>query len=124
MTRNGDNRIYHLALAADWTAAAGGEYRMSTLGKTLDEQGFIHCSYRSQVQPVADAFYRGRDDVFLLVIDPARLRAPVQAENLEGGTDLFPHIYGPLNVDAVVAAVPVAQTADGRLDVHTALARA
>lgn len=123
MTR-GDDRIYHVALATDWTAAAEGEYRMSTLGKTLEEQGFIHCSYRHQVQPVADAFYRGRDDVVLLVIDPARLRAPVQAENLDGGTDPFPHIYGPLNVDAVVAAVPVTHKADGRLHIEAALASA
>ena len=124
MSRDDDRLIYHLALVGDWAAAAGREYRMSTLGKTLDEVGFIHCSYRDQVQPVADAFYRGRDDIVLLVIDRDRLGPPVRVENLAGGTNYFPHIYGPLNADAVVAVAPVAVTDDGRLDVASALSAA
>ena len=92
-----------------------GEYRVSTIGRELDEVGFIHCSFDHQVQRVADAFYRGRSDVVLLSIDEARLTSPIREENTEGGADLYPHIYGPLNVDAVVSARPLATKSDGTL---------
>ena len=99
--------IYHLALLADWDADRDAPYAMSTLGRTLDEQGFIHCSFRGQVQQTADLIYRGRTDVLLLTIDPARVAAPIRVENLEGGDEHFPHIYGPLPRDAVVAVTPL-----------------
>jgi uncharacterized protein (DUF952 family) len=62
--------IYHLAVLAGWDASAS-EYRGSTLGRSLDDVGFIHCSTASQVRQVADLVYAGRDDVVLLTIDPA-----------------------------------------------------
>ena len=92
-------------------------YRSSTLGKSLEleEEGFIHCSFAGQVQAVADLIYRGREDVVLLTIDPARVPATVCVENMVGGDELFPHIYGPLPLDAVVATDDVPRAADGRL---------
>jgi uncharacterized protein (DUF952 family) len=90
-------------------------YRVSTLGATLEQRGFIHCSFREQVQGVADLAYRGRDDVVLLEIDPDLLVAPVRAEEGDGGGAVFPHLYGPLNRDAVVRVVPVRPGQDGRL---------
>src|SRR5581483_4991965 len=60
--------IFHLAVAADWEAA-GDEYRMSTVGRTLDDEGFVHCSYAGQVEATAARFYAGSDDVLLLTID-------------------------------------------------------
>ncbi len=83
----------------------------------MDEVGFIHCSFADQVRRTADLFYRGRSDVVLLVIDPARLDAEVRVENLDGGEGLFPHLYGPLPIDAVVRVDPVAAGEDGELDV-------
>ncbi len=107
--------IFHLAGAPAWgEARAAGEYRCSTLGKSLDEVGFIHCSRREQVAVVANARYRGERALVLLVIDRDRVRAEVRDEDLEGSGDLFPHIYGPLNLDAVVRVVPYAPGADGR----------
>ncbi|MHB1445448.1 MAG: DUF952 domain-containing protein [Acidimicrobiales bacterium] len=111
-------RLYHLALEAEWQAllAQGKDYEHSTLGRSLAEQGFIHCSYAHQVQGVADFIYRDRSDVVLLTIDPNKLSAKVVVENLEGGEELFPHIYGPLPLAAVLRASPVATGADGRLE--------
>ena len=93
--------MYHLALRPEWEAArADGSYRRSTLGASLEDVGFIHCSFDHQVQTIADAVYRGRADVVLLEIDPARLDAEVRVEPAHG--DEYPHIYGPLPVQAVV----------------------
>jgi glutathione S-transferase len=113
--------IYHLALAEDWERDPASTYATSTLGRSLAEQGFVHCSFGQQVQQIADMVYRGRRDVLLLKIDPARLVAKVRVENLDGGRDLFPHIYGPVNRDAVVKITPVGMLEDGRLDVASIL---
>jgi len=116
-------RIFHLALATDWAAAfETGEYRTSTVGMTLDEVGFIHASHAHQVQGVADAFYRGRPDVVLLVIDPARAGAEVREELDPTSGQYFPHLYGALPVVAVVAAHSVGLAADGTLDLGALLA--
>jgi len=107
-------RIFHLTLAADWQGDTKTAYETSTLGVSLAEQGFIHCSFADQVQQIADLVYRGRDDVLLLEIDPALLRAPVRVDEVDGGAS-FPHIYGPLNRDAVVRVTPLRLEEDGRL---------
>jgi uncharacterized protein (DUF952 family) len=99
--------IYHIATASDWVQAQGsGEYTTSTLGRTLAEEGFIHASTAAQVGQVASAFYQGVPDLLLLVIDPGRLRAEVRYEQVPGSDAPFPHIYGPVNTDAVIAARP------------------
>ena len=113
-------RLYHLALARDWETDTAPEYAMSTLGRTVADEGFVHCSFAHQVQAVADRFYRGRPDVVLLEIDAGALTAPVKVESL-GGPEAFPHIYGPLNRTAVLRAAPVPLRPDGRLDIPAAM---
>jgi uncharacterized protein (DUF952 family) len=101
--------IFHIARASDWeTARDAGEYRISTLGRTLDEEGFIHCSATpDQCARVLGAFYDGvTAPLVLLTIDPARVSAPIRHE--ASGDELFPHVYGPLPVDAVVQVTPIA----------------
>jgi uncharacterized protein (DUF952 family) len=101
--------IYHIATAEDWERATrAGEYRVSTHGRTLEEEGFIHCSRAAQVAAVADRFYRGVPDLVLLTIDEGLVRSEVRYESVPGGDESFPHIYGPLAVDAVVSAEPFA----------------
>jgi glutathione S-transferase len=102
--------------------ASGGPYTRSTRGVSLAEQGYIHCSRAPQVQRVADAFYGGVA-VVLLVIDPARLDVEVRDEDVPGQPEPFPHLYGPLALDAVVAAEPVRRGDDGRLELAPLLAR-
>jgi uncharacterized protein (DUF952 family) len=107
--------IYHIATAADWRRAQrDGQYATSTIGRTLAEEGFIHASTQAQVADVANAFYHDvAEDLVLLVIDPARLRAPLRYEDVPGADAPFPHIYGPLTVDAVLAARPFRPGPDG-----------
>ena len=89
--------LFHICDRADWREAQGrGEYRAAS----LDTEGFIHCSTAGQVAATADRFYHGRHGLILLVIDPARVRPEVRFEPADGS--LFPHVYGPLNLDAVV----------------------
>ncbi|MFZ6005904.1 MAG: DUF952 domain-containing protein [Actinomycetota bacterium] len=93
--------IFHVALRPDWEAAQReGRYRVSTRGRTLEEVGFIHASYRHQVLPTGRAFYADvADEVVVLQIDSDRLGCEVRLE--DGGGELFPHIYGPIPVAAV-----------------------
>ena len=101
--------IYHAALPDDWRAAqAAGGYRVSTRGRTLEEEGFIHASHDHQVAAVANRFYADVDEVVLLAIEPEALDAPVIEESPTGDAadETFPHIYGPIPVAAVVSATP------------------
>lgn len=115
--------IYHLALRTEWDAAqAAGTYQRSTLGRSLEEVGFIHASFAGQVQATADLIYRGWSDVVLLRIDPARLTAEVRIEGASPESERFPHIYGPVPNDAVSRVDHVPLGTDGRLLVEDLLA--
>ena len=100
-------RLFHLALRRDWEEAReseAGEYRVSTRGRTLAEEGFLHASYAHQWQGVRDAYYADvTEPLVLLEVDPALLDVPVVEEVPVGGDEAFPHVYGPLPVAAVVA---------------------
>ena len=107
--------LFHLADRAEWLAAtAAGEYRMSTRGVALAEQGFIHCSLRHQVRGVADRYYADAEDLVLLIIDSARVASPVRYEAPADGAEEYPHIYGPLPASAVTSVMPVRRDAAGR----------
>lgn len=97
--------IYHLALASDWHAArAAGDYRVSTRGRTLDQEGFVHCSHADQWEGVRAAFYADlTEPLLLLTIDTDRLTSPVVEEEVPDSDRPFPHVYGPIDLDAVVA---------------------
>jgi len=101
-------RIFHIATAADWRKALEtGAYTTSTVGRSLDEEGFIHASRRDQVQGVFDRYYRDAGEhLVLLTIDPARLTdAEVRVEPV--GDDTYPHVYGPIDRGAVVDVAPL-----------------
>ena len=108
MTETAPDRIFHIATAADWRRTLeSGSYTTSTVGRTLEEEGFIHASRRDQVQGVFDRYYAGLgQDLVLLTIDPTRLtEAEVRVEAV--GDDSYPHVYGPINRWAVVDVVPL-----------------
>lgn len=95
--------ILHITRRSDWEAAQDeGDYRLDTLAL----EGFIHCSTPEQVLGPANEFYRGQNDLVLLVIDPDRLEAELVYEDSYNAGTAFPHIYGPLNLDAVTSVVP------------------
>ena len=107
--------IYHIATAADWARACqDGRYTMSTRGRTLAEEGFIHASTAGQVALVANAFYQGEPDLLLLVIDAGRVAEEIRYEHVPGQAQPYPHIYGPLNIDAVVQTRPFRPAPDGQ----------
>jgi uncharacterized protein (DUF952 family) len=107
--------IYHIATSADWERARrDGEYSTSTIGRTLADEGFLHASHGSQVTDVANRYYRGvADGLLVLVIDPDRVRARIRYEYVPGADLPYPHIYGPLNTDAVLDARPLIPAPDG-----------
>lgn len=87
-------RLFHITQRAAWLAAQrAGEYR----APSLDEVGFIHLSTADQWRATQQRWFAGASDLVLLEIDGDRLAAPVR---IEGG---FPHLYGVLEVAAVVA---------------------
>jgi uncharacterized protein (DUF952 family) len=95
--------IYHIAEQSSWEhASSSGSYRPAS----LTDAGFIHCSTAEQVIRVANTFYRGRHDLVLLAIDESRVSAEIRYENTEGGSELFPHLYGSLSVTAVTTVYP------------------
>ena len=84
--------------------------------RAFEAEGFIHCSYARQVCDVANRIFSGRSDLVLLEIDRTKLTCAVIDENLEGGAQLFPHIYGRLPVLAVVRTHRFPCGADGRFE--------
>ena len=126
--------IFHIGDFHDWVEAkANGEYRMSTRGHKLADVGFIHASTAEQVESVANAVFRGARGLILLVIDPARVTSEIRyepamvenpqarrvvseakTERQETVTAYFPHIYGPLNVNAVIEALAFDAESNGR----------
>ena len=103
--------IFHCSLLTDWQAAqAAGEYTISTRGRTLAQEGFIHAAYADQVDGVLSRFYADvTEPMVLLRIDPDRLGVPVVPERPPGADELFPHVYGPVPVDAVVEVTELAR---------------
>jgi uncharacterized protein (DUF952 family) len=103
-------QIFHIARASDWNdAQRAGEYRVSTLGLTLEDEGFIHCSSdAAQGAGVLRSYYRSVDDpLVVLTIDTARVPYEIRCEVPDGASTAFPHIYGPLPVAAVVEVTSV-----------------
>jgi uncharacterized protein (DUF952 family) len=104
--------IYHIVSKSDWAAVGDApHYR----GDTLATEGFIHCSNLEQVMDTADHYFRGREDLVLLQINPDRLQSPLKYEDAGDGR-LFPHIFGPMEVDAVMAVIEFPLNEDGGFD--------
>jgi uncharacterized protein (DUF952 family) len=109
--------ILHITSRPEWHAAQQrGDYRAPSLAS----EGFIHCSTAKQVLHVANAFYREKKDLVLLVIDETLVLPEVKWETPTGPPargisqrDEFPHIYGPLNLEAVLQVVDFIPEADG-----------
>lgn len=104
--------LFHIASTSEFEQAAHkGEY----IPTRFATDGFVHCSYAHQIRGVADAKYRGHKDLVLLVIDRAQLTSPVVEENLVGGQQLYPHVYGRLPMSAVISTHPLSPDENGFL---------
>ncbi len=101
--RHDDRVIFHIADRDRWQRSlAAGDYTASTIGIELADEGFIHLSTAEQLPGVVERFYQGIPNLVLLHVDESRLTAELVVEQLDGAPEAFPHLYGPLNVDAVV----------------------
>jgi uncharacterized protein (DUF952 family) len=110
-------RILHLADADTWAASnEAGRYDVSSRGRTLSEEGFIHACTSRQIDGVLARYYSDLDPagLTLLVIDVGSLEragSPVRWERVAGSPEPFPHVYGPIVASAVVAALDLGGTA-------------
>jgi uncharacterized protein (DUF952 family) len=103
--------LFHLATRQDWERAGGAQAYTTP---SLDGHGFIGCATAQQHAAVANARFTGRTDLVLLLIDAGRLSPEVRFERAGTGGEAYPHVYGPVNVDAVFEATPYRPGADGR----------
>jgi uncharacterized protein (DUF952 family) len=120
-----NSMIFHIVKRTEWAIAVP---RGSYAPGSLLSEGFIHCSTLAQVIDTANRFYRGQDDLVVLCIDESRLKAELKYEApamMRGETvgSLFPHLYGELNVDAVVRVVELPCEADGSFQLPDGLRR-
>jgi uncharacterized protein (DUF952 family) len=111
-----DRLLFHLAFRTTWAdAAAAGAYTASTRDASLDEVGFIHCSFRRQLGETSRRHYADVDpaELVLLTIDRRRLSSRLVVEHAPSVDDAFPHVYGPINLDAVISADAVIRDPSG-----------
>ena len=91
--------IYHITSQKEWEQAKlNGSYQ--PVG--FDNDGFIHCSIERQIAGVLERFYKGQTGLVILKIEKAKVSRPVLFELAVDLDELFPHIYGALNIDSVV----------------------
>ena len=91
--------IYHVISASDWSAAlAQGFYEAPSLAT----EGFIHTSTQGQVKGVLKRYYQNQTNLLLLHIDESKLKAPLKYELAPSVNEEFPHVFGRLNLDAVI----------------------
>jgi uncharacterized protein (DUF952 family) len=92
--------IYHVTTLKEWEAAKiKNEYKPTG----YEQDGFIHCSIEKQIPGVLDRFYKGQTGLVKLKIEKEKVQRPVLFELAHDLDELFPHIYGALNLDSVVA---------------------
>jgi uncharacterized protein (DUF952 family) len=96
--------IYHVTTSKAWEAAQANQ---SYIPQDFEKDGFIHCSIERQVEGVLERFYQGQTGLVKLKIEKAKVQRPVLFELAEDLNELFPHIYGPLNLDSVVSVMPI-----------------
>jgi uncharacterized protein (DUF952 family) len=111
--------IYHATFRTAWlTGQKSGAYTADSLA----EGGFIHCSKADQLTRTVNTYFAGQGGLVVLVIDPQKLTAEMR---WEPGTDLpsvlFPHVYGPINLAAVVRVVDLVPGVDGKFSLPESL---
>jgi uncharacterized protein (DUF952 family) len=102
--------VYKIVAADLWRAAEDSGV-FAGAGVDLTDR-FIHLSTAAQARRTAQLFFAGQDNLVLVAIDEASLGGALKYEPSRGG-DLFPHLYGPLPLTAVLSVRPLALGADG-----------
>lgn len=89
--------LFHIAAKSDWDTRGGESYQPAGLAG----EGFVHCSTASQLVRTANALFSGREDLLLITIEPSALTSALVWEDLYGAGEDFPHVYGPIDHDAI-----------------------
>lgn len=111
------NYILHITSSQAWEIAKRqGSYRHDS----LNTEGFIHCSRAEQVVRVANFLFAGQSHLILLCIDSDRLQSELRYDRIETG-EIFPHVYGEINLDAIVRVVDFEPDAQGRFELPQTL---
>ena len=113
-----DKIILHITTRHEWEAALKqGSYKP----EMFDVEDFIHCSTTEQVVDTANKFFKDEADLVLLCINSKKVKGEIVYENLVGGEKQYPHIYAPLNTDAVERVIDFHPAADGHFQYPEAL---
>lgn len=105
--------IYHITKERQWQGTKGqSQYE----AEFFRSEGFIHCSDANQVVRVANHLFRNMRGLILLHIETELLHPRLLYENLEGASELFPHVYGPINLNAIVRVSSFEPGLDGTFD--------
>lgn len=92
--------IYHITTNSEWKDAVNKGFYTTPSLKT---EGFIHCSKEEQVKGVLGRYFSGKNDLVKLTIDTEKLQSELQYDVAPSVNEEFPHVYGPINLDAVTA---------------------
>lgn len=111
--------ILHITPRSHWQQAQQLGYYQAD---SLSTEGFIHCSDIHQVVGAANRYYRGQPDLVLLCINPAFLQSELRYDRVATG-EFFPHLYGPLNLDAVVQVLEFPPNQVGEFELPGAIER-
>ena len=96
--------IYHVTTSSDWEAAKQKGYYEHP---SLVDEGFIHCSQDHQVAGVLERYFVGQKGLLKLVINTDKLTSKFVFDWSPSTADTFPHVYGPINIDAVIDVTPL-----------------
>ena len=89
--------VYHIVLPEDWASFDTDLYT----AKSLETEGFIHCSFEDQLEAVIERYYKGVPELVILEIESDKLMSRMIKEP-STNDEIYPHIYGPINRDAIV----------------------
>ena len=102
--------IYHIMAAAEWDTASRHPFYSPA---AFAADGFIHCCTAEQLEYVRERHFHGKQDLVILCVDADMVTAPIKYEDLSGEGMSFPHVYGPLNTEAVRNVISFTPTGDG-----------
>ncbi|MFY8126832.1 MAG: DUF952 domain-containing protein [Chitinophagaceae bacterium] len=97
-----ENIIYHITTKQEWEKAIENSFYTAP---SLEIEGFIHCSTKEQVAGVLERYYAGQNNLLKLVIDVHKLTNTLKYELAPSVQELFPHVFGVINIDAVIEVV-------------------
>lgn len=107
--------IFHIVEKKKWKARENsGEYTP----QSLEDEGFIHCSTGPQVNDTANRMFEGQRHLLLLIIDVNRVEAEIKYEEDPELGQAFPHIYGPLNTNAILDKISLNPDKKGKFDLE------